>query len=81
MTVDEDECRAWSIPANIRAQEAAGEIHTDIERGFIRAEVVDYGELLRRGTIATCRDHVEVHLESNGYIVKDDDIIDFRLAT
>jgi ribosome-binding ATPase YchF (GTP1/OBG family) len=81
LTVDEDECRAWLIPANIRTQQTTSEIHNDIGRRFIRAEVVDYGELLRRGTIATCRDHVEVHLESNGYIVKDDDIIDFRLAT
>ena len=80
-TVGEDECRAWSIPANIRAQQAAGEIHTDIERGFIRAEVVEYGQLLERGTIAACRDHGEVRLEGKDYIVKDGDVINFRFAT
>jgi len=80
-TVGEDECRAWSIPANTRAQQAAGEIHTDIERGFIRAEVVEYGRLLERGTIAACRDRGEVRLEGKDYIVKDGDVINFRFAT
>ena len=80
-TVGEDECRAWSIPANTRAQQAAGEIHTDIERGFIRAEVVEYGRLLDRRTIATCRDHGEVRLEGKDYIVNDGDVINFRFAT
>ena len=80
-TVGEDECRAWSIPANTRAQQAAGEIHTDVERGFIRAEVVEYGQLLGRGTIAACRDHGEVRLEGKDYIVEDGDVINFRFAT
>ena len=80
-TVGEDECRAWSIPANSRALRAAGEIHTDIERGFIRAEVVEYGRLLERGTLAACRDLGEVRLEGKDYIVKDGDVINFRFAT
>lgn len=80
-TVGEDECRAWSIPAGTRAQQAAGEIHTDIERGFIRAEVVEHGRLLERGAIAACRDHGEVRLEGKEYIVKDGDVINFRFAT
>jgi len=80
-TVGEDECRAWSIPANTRAQQAAGEIHSDIERGFIRAEVVEYSRLLERRTFAACRDHGEVRLEGKDYIVNDGDVINFRFAT
>src|SRR5262245_4670480 len=62
-TVGEDECRAWSIPRETAAQLAAGEIHSDIQRGFIRAEVVRYDHLLARGTLAACRDHAELRLE------------------
>jgi ribosome-binding ATPase len=80
-TVGEDECRAWSIPRGISAQLAAGEIHSDIARGFIRAEVVSYDALITRGSMATCRDHGEVRLEGKDYIVQDGDIINFRFAT
>ena len=80
-TVGKDECRAWSIPIGTRAQTAGGEIHTDIERGFIRAEVVGYRSLLERGSIAACRDHGEVRLEGKDYIVDDGDVINFRFAT
>ena len=80
-TVGEDECRAWSIPRNTPAQLAAGEIHSDIQRGFIRAEVVSYDDLIARGTMAACRDHGEVRLEGKDYVVQDGDIINFRFAT
>jgi len=80
-TVGEDECRAWSIARGTSAQLAAGEIHTDIQRGFIRAEVVAYDALIARGTMAACRDHGEVRLEGKEYIVQDGDIINFRFAT
>jgi GTP-binding protein YchF len=80
-TVGEDECRAWSIPRGTMAQVAAGEIHTDIARGFIRAEVVAYDALVTRGSMAACRDHGEVRLEGKEYIVQDGDIINFRFAT
>ena len=80
-TVGEDECRAWSIPRATPAQLAAGEIHTDIQRGFIRAEVVRYEDLLARGTLAACRDHGELRLEGKEYIVLDGDVINFRHAT
>jgi GTP-binding protein YchF len=80
-TVGEDECRAWSIPRHTPAQIAAGEIHSDIARGFIRAEVVSYDHLIARGTMAACRDHGEVRLEGKEYIVQDGDIINFRFAT
>ena len=80
-TVGEDECRAWSIARGTPAQLAAGEIHSDIQRGFIRAEVVAYDALVSRGTMAACREHGEVRLEGKEYGVKDGDIINFRHAT
>src|SRR3954469_9626252 len=80
-TVGEDECRAWSIPRNTPAQLAAGEIHSDIARGFIRAEVVTYDALIGRGSMAVCREHGEVRLEGKDYVVQDGDIINFRFAT
>ncbi|MEQ1574260.1 MAG: redox-regulated ATPase YchF [Vicinamibacterales bacterium] len=80
-TVGEDECRAWSIARGTPAQLAAGEIHSDIQRGFIRAEVVAYDALIGRGTMAACRDHGEVRLEGKEYVVQDGDIINFRFAT
>jgi GTP-binding protein YchF len=81
LTVGEDECRAWSIPRGSSAQFAAGEIHSDIARGFIRAEVVSYDALVGRGSMAACRDHGEVRLEGKEYVVQDGDIINFRFAT
>src|SRR5437773_4003039 len=80
-TVGEDECRAWSIPRNTQAQLAAAAIHSDIARGFIRAEVVSYEHLIARGSMPACRDHGEVRLEGKDYIVQDGDIINFRFAT
>jgi GTP-binding protein YchF len=81
LTVGEDECRAWSIPRGTIAQDAAGEIHTDIARGFIRAEVVHYDALVARGSMTACKEHGEVRLEGKEYPVKDGDIINFRHAT
>jgi GTP-binding protein YchF len=80
-TVGDDECRAWSIPRGTAAQAAAEEIHSDIARGFIRAEVVSYDALVARGSMAACRDHGEVRLEGKEYVVQDGDIINFRFAT
>ncbi len=80
-TVGEDECRAWSIPRGTHAQDAAGEIHSDIARGFIRAEVVAYDALIARGSMAACKEHGEVRLEGKEYPVQDGDIINFRHAT
>jgi GTP-binding protein YchF len=80
-TVGDDECRAWSIPRGTIAQDAAGEIHSDIARGFIRAEVVPYDCLVSRGSMAACKDHGEVRLEGKEYLDKDGDIINFRHAT
>jgi len=81
LTAGEDECRAWSIPRGTPAQLAAGEIHSDIARGFIRAEVVRFEDLISRGSIAACREHGEVRLEGKEYAVLDGDVINFRFAT
>jgi len=80
-TVGEDECRAWSIPRATPAQEAAGAIHSDIQRGFIRAEVVACDRLLERGSLSACREHGELRLEGKEYLVVDGDVINFRHAT
>ena len=81
LTVGEDECRAWSIRRGISALEAAGEIHSDIQRGFIRAEVVGYDAFMARGSMAACRDSGELRLEGKEYLVQDGDILNFRHAT
>ena len=73
--------QAASDPRATIAQEAAGAIHSDIQRGFIRAEVVAYQRLIARGSLAACRDHGEVRLEGKDYTVADGDIINFRHAT
>ena len=80
-TAGEDECRAWSIPAGTCAQEAAGEIHSDLSRGFIRAEVVAWQNLVARGSLAACRKHAEVRLEGKDYVVRDGDVMNVRFAT
>ena len=78
LTAGEDECRAWTIRRGTRAQQAAGEIHSDIERGFIRAEVVAFDDLIAAGSTAACRDKGTLRLEGKEYVVKDGDVINFR---
>lgn len=77
-TVGEDECRAWSIAAGTPAVEAAGVIHTDIQRGFIRAEVVPWGELVDAGSLAACRQRGTLRLEGKAYPVADGEVVHFR---
>jgi GTP-binding protein YchF len=77
-TVGEDEVRAWTIRRGTRAKEAAGAIHSDIERGFIRAEVVGWKELLDLGGLAACRDKGLLRLEGKEYEVLDGDVVHFR---
>jgi GTP-binding protein YchF len=79
-TVGEDEVRAWTVRRGTPAREAAGTIHSDIERGFIRAEVVDWEELVRQGSIAACRPAGSLRLEGKEYEVKDGEVIHFRFA-
>ena len=77
LTVGEDECRAWPIKRGTEAVKAAGKIHTDIERGFIRAEVIHYSELKRLGSIAEAKKQGLLRLEGKTYIVQDGDTINF----
>jgi ribosome-binding ATPase YchF (GTP1/OBG family) len=77
--VGEDEVRAWSVPRGTRAQDAAGAIHSDIARGFIRAEVVGYDELIAAdGSMAAVREKGQFRLEGKDYIVQDGEICHFR---
>ena len=78
LTAGEDECRAWTIRRGTRAQVAAGTIHSDIERGFIRAQVVPFEELVAAGGVAACRERGSLRLEGRDYVVKDGDVIEFR---
>jgi ribosome-binding ATPase len=78
-TVGEDEVRAWSITRGTRAQDAAGAVHSDIARGFIRAEVVGYDELIAAaGSMATARERGQLRLEGKDYLVQDGEICHFR---
>ncbi|HET6614100.1 MAG TPA: DUF933 domain-containing protein [Kofleriaceae bacterium] len=78
LTAGPDECRAWPIARGIRAPVAAGKIHSDIERGFIRAEVIRVEDLLRLGSEAKCRDAGVLRVEGKDYIVSDGDVVHFR---
>ncbi|MBN1479112.1 redox-regulated ATPase YchF [candidate division KSB1 bacterium] len=79
-TVGSDEVRAWTIKRGIKAPQAAGAIHTDFERGFIRAEVVHYEDFISRKSLPRCKTDGVLRLEGKDYIVKDGDIINFRFA-
>ena len=78
LTAGEDECRAWTIKVGTKAPQAAGKIHTDFERGFIKAEVVSYENLMEQGSIAAAKEKGLVGLEGKEYVVKDGDVILFR---
>lgn len=78
LTAGEDETRAWTIKLGTKAPQAAGKIHTDFERGFIKAEVVNYKDLLEQGSLAAAREKGLVGMEGKEYVVKDGDVILFR---
>ena len=78
LTSGSDECRAWTIESGTKAPQAAGKIHTDFERGFIRAEVVAYDQLIALGTMAACKEAGQVRSEGKEYVMKDGDIVLFR---
>ena len=77
-TANENELRAWAIPSGTLAPKAAGKVHSDIEHGFIRAEVVHYDDLVSVGSMKYVREHGRMHLEGKDYVVKDGDVIYFR---
>ncbi len=79
-TVGEDEVRAWNVRVGAHAQEAAGVIHTDLARGFIRAEVISYTDHIAEGTMVAARKVGKVHLEGKDYIVQDGDIMHVRFS-
>ncbi len=78
LTAGEDETRAWTIKLGTKAPQAAGKIHTDFERGFIKAEVVNYKNLLEFGSLSAAREKGLVGMEGKEYVVKDGDVILFR---
>ena len=77
-TVGEDEVKAWTIRNGTVARKAAGAVHTDIERGFIRAETVGWKDLVRLGSTAACREQALLRLEGKEYLVQDGDVMNFR---
>lgn len=77
-TVGEDECRAWTVPANSRAPQAAGAIHSDLEKHFIRAETIHWDTLLAAGSEAAARAQGTLRLEGKDYIVQDGDVMHIR---
>ena len=78
LTAGEDETRAWTIKIGTKAPQAAGKIHSDFERGFIKAEVVNYRDLLEQGSLAAAREKGLVGIEGKDYVVRDGDVILFR---
>ncbi len=78
LTAGEDECRAWTIRQGTKAPQAAGKIHTDFERGFIRAEIVPFDTLVELGSMAACKEKGLVRSEGKEYVMKDGDITLFR---
>jgi len=77
-TVGDDECRAWTVRRGAHAPQAAGVIHTDFEKGFIKAEVVRYQDLVALGSEAACRDKGKLRIEGKEYVVQDGDVMHFR---
>lgn len=78
LTAGEKEARAWTIPQGSRAQDAAGAIHSDIARGFIRAEIVGYDALIRAGSYAAAKEQGLMRLEGKDYIMQEGDVVNFR---
>lgn len=80
ITAGEKEVHAWTIPAGAKAPQAAGVIHTDFEKGFIRAEITPYEEFVKNGSYTACKDKGVTRLEGKDYIVQDGDLVHFRFA-
>jgi GTP-binding protein YchF len=78
LTYGEDECRAWTIKNGTKAPQAAGKIHSDIERGFIRAETINFDDMIRCGSVAAAKEKGLLRSEGKEYVVKDGDMIYFR---
>lgn len=77
-TAGEKEARAWTIKRGTKAPQAAGEIHSDFERGFIAAEVINYEDLIKAGSLQKAKEQGLLRIEGKDYIVQDGDVIHFR---
>jgi ribosome-binding ATPase YchF (GTP1/OBG family) len=80
LTTGDDETRAWEVRSGAKAPEAAGVIHTDLERGFIRAEVIAYDELVAAGSMDAAKQQGKVRVEGKDYEVREGDILHVRFA-
>jgi GTP-binding protein YchF len=78
LSAQSDECRAWPVPRGTRAPRAAGKIHSDMERGFIRVEVVHWKDLVELGSEARCREAGKLRVEGKDYVIQDGDVVNFR---
>src|SRR3990172_7422026 len=80
LTTGEDETRSWEVRRGATAPEAAGVIHTDLERGFIRTEVIGYDELVEAGSMEAAKKHGKVRVEGKDYVVAEGDVMHVRFA-
>ena len=78
LTAGPKEARAWTIPKDATAPEAAGVIHTDFQKGFIKAEVVGFEDLVAAGSVAEAKANGKVRMEGKEYVMKDGDVVEFR---
>ena len=78
LTAGPKEARAWTIPVGATAPEAAGVIHTDFQRGFIKAEIVSYDDLIAAGSMAAARAAGKARIEGKDYVMRDGDVVEFR---
>ncbi len=79
-SIESGEVRAWPVPQGTVAQKAAGEIHTDMMRGFVAAEVIPWEDLVQAGSVSAARDRGRIRTEGRGYVVQDGDVITFRFS-
>ena len=78
LTAGEPEVRAWTIKKGTKAPQAAGKIHSDIEKGFIKAEVINYEDLIKYGSIHAARESGKIRIEGKEYIMQENDVVHFR---
>ena len=78
LTAGPKEARAWTIPIGATAPEAAGTIHTDFQRGFVKAEVISYDDLMAAGSVAAVRAAGKARIEGKDYVMADGDVVEFR---
>ena len=78
LTAGPKESRAWTIPQGAKAPQAAGVIHTDFEKGFIKAEVISFDDLVETGSVAEARSKGKARMEGKDYVMQDGDVVEFR---